>query len=1299
MVSLAAPASALPDNPFLPAPPADTQPPTWAHLQSTPTPSGETILLMGSAEDNVALDRIDLQTNAGGGTFATVATEHLAPLFPRNHTALFAWRDMSRSGTEVRWRLVAYDRAGNSRTSSVQSFLVPSPPPPSPPPLPHNSTFTVCPSGCNFTRIQDAINAATPPDVVFVLNGTYNESVVINRSISVVGESAANTTIDGQGQNFTVSISIGSDNANLTDFTIRNGSTGVLVEANRTRVLNNTIREHATPFLLGIGVHLLLSNETTIQNNTITANDLGLLSSGSERSLVLQNNISQNPGSGIVVTEIFVCGPPSVPCAFGTPPVLSRDSRVAGNVVSNNSGVGISSAGFNNLIEGNEANGNGGVGLGASQGNVTFRNNTARNNANCNFATGFSRNVTVVGNELTGSSFGMCLVENPGSGHNISGNNVSDNAQGGIVLATRAEERSENNTIANNTLLRNAVAGIVILATAEKPTAGVASNYTVANNTAMLSQGPISGTLSPLGGPGGIIAVALSNSTLRGNTVVSNLRSGILLNIGSNNTVAENNASSNGDRGIAVVNAPLFPPGGPSVANRVRQNTASNNTVGILVDNSTDGALDSNNASYNSEDGIRLRDAPNSSLTNNIVRNNTRYGIYVDRSDNTPTMGNDARFNGVHGIFYNTTTNLTVTGNTVIGHTGAEHDGIRVQTSSQGTVDFNFGVNNFHCIHVNSSPTVTVGLSNFCANDIIVDPSPFFFVVGNVITNASVQVIDSSHGRLAFNIVDHGRFGFRIVNGTNITMQSDEIFESQKASLFVVDADTKATNVTFDSEKVVVAGLFGLTVLRDLDVIVTASGGAPVVNAAVTIFNVSGGLVFNGSTNSTGRIPTQTLVQFREDDLRRRPEAPYTITVSAPGFQTTATSTDLNESTTATVPLTPEVPFPFGCFKSTPGLRTASLRIQNRTFPINVPVHDGIKSHPTNACENEFRSGAFQFNRTEFINDFGGAPGVCLVTDIYTNRQGNVERLVPLRPCLPPVPPPPPPLVNLPTVASFQNNKTQDSSKRLTLNTSEEVVLEATFNQTGTFVWKVDGVVEKTEVNAGSSDLAIAFNDSEIHVVTLTVSNANGASDKLQWIFNVVPIPPPPPPPPPPPTVLFSDNFSLDANNDNIPDGWIPLLGTWSLVGGQLCSVGNTGTAVIYYGATTFSGDLAASVDIQLITGFGGLFERVVNPGLFPSDLYGAIYAPPPFFAFDALGLVEIDGFQQVTFLPIPSGLLPIQRIGGGVRGANLEGTVNGVLVGSAPLLFSPKLNTGFAGLIAIQGDVCFDNFEVRTVS
>ena len=49
------------------------------------------------------------------------------------------------------------------------------------------STLTVCPSGCDYTSIQNAVYAAHPNDTIEVHSGTYNESVVLTKDINFTG--------------------------------------------------------------------------------------------------------------------------------------------------------------------------------------------------------------------------------------------------------------------------------------------------------------------------------------------------------------------------------------------------------------------------------------------------------------------------------------------------------------------------------------------------------------------------------------------------------------------------------------------------------------------------------------------------------------------------------------------------------------------------------------------------------------------------------------------------------------------------------------------------------------------------------------------------------------------------------------------------------------------------------------------------------------------------------------------------------------------------------------------------------
>lgn len=100
----------------------------------------------------------------------------------------------------------------------------------------------------NYTKIQDAINAANIGDTIFVYNGNYKENLTINKSINLVGENAEETNILGERSVTTDGvivklkqrefiINITADNINLCNFSI----IGFTEEMNSYGYLENTI--------------------------------------------------------------------------------------------------------------------------------------------------------------------------------------------------------------------------------------------------------------------------------------------------------------------------------------------------------------------------------------------------------------------------------------------------------------------------------------------------------------------------------------------------------------------------------------------------------------------------------------------------------------------------------------------------------------------------------------------------------------------------------------------------------------------------------------------------------------------------------------------------------------------------------------------------------------------------------------------------------------------------------------------------------------------------------------------------
>jgi len=77
----------------------------------------------------------------------------------------------------------------------------------------------------DFNTIQQAINAASDGDIIFVCNGTYYEHLTIDKSLSLIGESKWYTTIDGNSTGDVVSIT--SNDTKIVNFTIQYGYSGI----------------------------------------------------------------------------------------------------------------------------------------------------------------------------------------------------------------------------------------------------------------------------------------------------------------------------------------------------------------------------------------------------------------------------------------------------------------------------------------------------------------------------------------------------------------------------------------------------------------------------------------------------------------------------------------------------------------------------------------------------------------------------------------------------------------------------------------------------------------------------------------------------------------------------------------------------------------------------------------------------------------------------------------------------------------------------------------------------------------
>ena len=152
-------------------------------------------------------------------------------------------------------------------------------------------------------RIQGAVDASESGDAINVAEGTYNENVKIDKSLTVSGSGAGRTIVDGQqsGSVFT----IGENNPNayvsLSGLTIQGGSDSGIKNFASMRLKDSTISGNTANFGGGISNYGRGTVEVyggSIMGNTAIFGGGGIFSRDGKVNLVGGSIISDNRGHG-----------------------------------------------------------------------------------------------------------------------------------------------------------------------------------------------------------------------------------------------------------------------------------------------------------------------------------------------------------------------------------------------------------------------------------------------------------------------------------------------------------------------------------------------------------------------------------------------------------------------------------------------------------------------------------------------------------------------------------------------------------------------------------------------------------------------------------------------------------------------------------------------------------------------------------------------------------------------------------------------------------------------------------------
>lgn len=146
----------------------------------------------------------------------------------------------------------------------------------------------------DYPTIQQAINAADEGASVFIRSGIYLEHIVVNRSITLVGESRDATILDGGGNGTVVRIE--RSNVRVSGFTIRNAGcvSGFRYSGVSLIAVANCTVESVSVRNCAVGILPFNSSFIRICSSSISNNHFGIVISISKGVIMRANNLTCN---------------------------------------------------------------------------------------------------------------------------------------------------------------------------------------------------------------------------------------------------------------------------------------------------------------------------------------------------------------------------------------------------------------------------------------------------------------------------------------------------------------------------------------------------------------------------------------------------------------------------------------------------------------------------------------------------------------------------------------------------------------------------------------------------------------------------------------------------------------------------------------------------------------------------------------------------------------------------------------------------------------------------------------------
>jgi len=512
----------------------------------------------------------------------------------------------------------------------------------------------------DYTSIQEAINNSLDGEVIFIDSGTYNENIIVNRTVTLIGENPSSAIISGYGDADVLVIT--NNWVNLSSLQITNSgnpNAGIKLDhVNNCTIKKNSVSSNNDVVVLISSSHNIISENIIFgggnsiylkeesNNNIIVFNECsgrsGIFVEHSSNNKISNNKCNNNQynGIGLYYSDFNIAS--NNTCnqnQNGMTITYSNNNIFSDNICESIRSQGISVYGDDNIIVRNKLEGNEYYGISVSNcNNNQIIENEIMNCKEIDISLYCATNVTLSENILSGK------------GIHINGDDIShwdthliqnSNLVQGKPIYYLLDE--------NGTEIPDYFSQIIIVR---------CSNLTITNlNIGNMYYG---------------IQIVFSNNLTIHDNICSGNRMGLYLYESSYNEVFNNTFSGNQYSGISAYNSNYnrvvnnicnsneyeqnYQKYGMGISifggnNEISKNLISNNgQIGLSLSSGKGNLVENNHISNNGQTGLSLSGAKGNLVENNLIWNNGQTGFMISGEGGNRVIHNNISNNDGYGI-------------------------------------------------------------------------------------------------------------------------------------------------------------------------------------------------------------------------------------------------------------------------------------------------------------------------------------------------------------------------------------------------------------------------------------------------------------------------------------------------------------------------------------------------------------------------------------------------------------------------------------------------------------------------